>query len=230
MSEQTEILIQTLIQRHGTPDMLRWHLEVSDLLSSLQFPEDFGRVQRRLSQAGRLFGHETFTQEGTLFSHSPRFSASGFLRLWLINKVTIQLSKQEPSVASDFVHSVFYKGDMHEQIATLQSFDLCTDGPASSNLFISIATDALRTNNVFVFSALAHCNRFPSFCFTEDQCGQMILKTLFMNLDVMQIYDLEKMLTPKIRTQIKAYEQELKLFGPNMPPKKGLLTLEQLYS
>ena len=74
--------------------------------------------------------------------------------------------------------------------------------------FIHTATEALRSNILSVFNAIALNNPYPGLYFNDQQWNQMYLKAAFVETDLSQIIDIEKKANAELARIISDYAHE----------------------
>ena len=74
--------------------------------------------------------------------------------------------------------------------------------------FIHTATEALRSNILSIFNAIALNNPYPGLYFNEQQWNQMYLKAAFVETDLSQIRDIEKKANAELARIISDYAHE----------------------
>tara|TARA_R110002049_G_scaffold309155_1_gene517693 strand:+ start:9039 stop:9893 length:855 start_codon:yes stop_codon:yes gene_type:complete len=74
--------------------------------------------------------------------------------------------------------------------------------------YTSTAVDALRTNIVTVFDAIALNNPYPTQYFNDQQWNQMYLKTAFMERDISMIMDIDDRANKELARIISDYAHE----------------------
>lgn len=113
----------------------------------------------------------------------------------------------------------FYRGgDEHEKAALLKG--LCWLDP--KGLAVQTAIQACRYNSLEVFRAVALHNPYPASHFAEINWNQLVLKSLFQNLDIAAIHDLDTRLNPKLSVMCADYAEEQGLAERSAPPSLWL--------
>lgn len=98
------------------------------------------------------------------------------------------------SQIAEQVNAVFKCGDESEQIAIIKGLSLIDAKGDLTTLAISTG----RTNSLNLFAAIALNNPYPAEHYTERAFHQLVLKTLFMDLDIAQVIGLEQHKSPKL--------------------------------
>ena len=116
---------------------------------------------------------------------------SEIIRLLLL----LSLFEQHPELHNKVTLKQYYQaGDSSEKAALLKGLSLLDPQGEAVNL----AVNAARCNSVDEFSALALFNDYPAEHFAELNFNQLVLKTLFIGLDIIQISKLSSRLNAKL--------------------------------
>lgn len=111
------------------------------------------------------------------------------------------------------VYSSFIKSDLENKKFILDF--LCRyDGKGT---FTSVFQEALRTNHKELFVYVSQQTTYPALYFDERAYNQMILKALFLDLDISLIPELSKRRNEQLNIMIKNYQEELELAGRRIP-------------
>lgn len=94
----------------------------------------------------------------------------------------------------DNVKKAFRYGDETEQVAIMKSLDTVDEHGELVDLAISNG----RTNSSTLFSAIALNNCYPSKHYDTKAFYQLVLKALFMDLDISQVIGLKQRLCPEL--------------------------------
>lgn len=108
---------------------------------------------------------------------------------------------------------LYFRGSAQEKRAVL----LALPALDPAERWLELAVEACRTNTVIVFEAIACENVFPSRYFTEAQLNQLVLKALFLGLDVRRIVDLKRRITPRLLDDLSAFASERRAAGREVP-------------
>ncbi|MBX2848096.1 MAG: EboA domain-containing protein [Acidiferrobacterales bacterium] len=112
------------------------------------------------------------------------------------------------------VLSDFYRyGDEQEKASLLRGLSaLDPDGNA-----VKIGINACRTNSLNIFKAIAIHNPYPSKHFPALNWNQMVLKSLFQNLNIDKISSLHQRQTSKLSNMCLSYVEEQLLAERDVP-------------
>lgn len=131
----------------------------------------------------RKLGPEGKTDKTLKLSQLPAFSLADAARVILLNKA---LGHTATGKQSEFLWNAYRRGDDQEKAAIMKGLALLDPGGAHSDLAIHNG----RTNNSELFAALALNNIYPALFFDERAFNQMLLKALFMDLDISGVENL----------------------------------------
>ncbi len=135
---------------------------------------------------------------------------SEIIRLLLL----LSLFEQHPELHNKVTLKQYYQaGDCSEKAALLKGLSLLDPQGEAVNL----AVNAARCNSVDEFSALALFNDYPAEHFAELNFNQLVLKTLFIGLDISQISKLSSRLNSKLSNMCMSYAIEQAL-AERIPP------------
>jgi hypothetical protein len=112
-------------------------------------------------------------------------------RLLLLTKL---LSVCPPGDAPERIKMAFKFGDESEQITIIKGLSLIDKRGALRDLAISTG----RTNSINLFAAIALNNDYASQHYEQSAYHQLVLKALFMDLDIGQMAGLHQHLCPQL--------------------------------
>lgn len=113
----------------------------------------------------------------------------------------------------DLVSDFYRQGDEGEKISIIKLLPLIPD--ACSH--IDIALDAGRTNSQALFASLIRDNPYPARCYDEHAFNQLVLKALFMQLDIDGIIGLVERANPELSRMCLDYINERQAAGRSLP-------------
>ena len=87
----------------------------------------------------------------------------------------------------------------------------------SEGAFCFIVVEALRSNTTDLFEHAAFLSDYPSRFFSENEFNQMVLKAIFLDLDIQKIKNLETRINPKLTQMIQDYKEERVLAARPVP-------------
>lgn len=138
------------------------------------------------------------------------YDNSEIIRLFLL----LSLFEQHPELHNKATLKQYYQaGDSSEKAALLKGLSLLDRQGEAVNL----AVNAARCNSVDEFSALALFNDYPAEHFAELNFNQLVLKTIFIGLDIRQINKLSSRLNAKLSNMCMSYAIEQAL-AERIPP------------
>lgn len=111
------------------------------------------------------------------------------------------------------LYKILYSSDLKEKFTL---FDTLINVDQKGE-FKQVITEALRTNSGEVFEKIAYDYAYPSQFFNDDEFNQMVLKSLFLDLDVLKIAGLKERKNPSLDQMVKDYEEERNLANRSIP-------------
>ena len=180
-------------------------------------------VDRRMAAARRKVGHqevqlslpfEYLSLSGTSHPLPGRFwetmgwDVSEVARMVILLKCQYGSSQRE-----DLVKEAFRRGGEKERSAIMKGM-LLLDGGGHLR---SMVVDTCRTNSLELFASVAVGNPYPYLYFEEPEFNQMVLKALFMEMDIARIYALENRITETLSRMGKDFFEERKAAGRSVP-------------
>uniref|UniRef100_UPI003B59B51E EboA domain-containing protein n=1 Tax=Shewanella gaetbuli TaxID=220752 RepID=UPI003B59B51E len=156
--------------------------------------------------------------EKPLFINDKYYSLDVIVRcLLILDSITVLTNSSKSACQAETVNKIvkdYYQfGDEHEKCAllsTLYIFD--TQGDA-----LSTAIRACRCNSHNEYSAIAIDNPYPARFFPEANFNQLVLKSLFMGLNIKQIQGLKERLNETLSNMSFRYAIEQALAN-RVPP------------
>ena len=130
------------------------------------------------------------------------FSLVDFLRLLTL--------KKSPK---NFIEEIILRGDDYEQALALKALVLLPN----SEDYKFLAVNSCRTNSSVIFSAIALDNNYPKLHFKDEEFFQMVLKSIFLELDFSKIKGIENRYKKSLARQLKDLYQEKKSAGRILP-------------
>lgn len=130
-------------------------------------------------------------------------------RAWLL----LSLTHLDADAYQSLAHQAYELGDSREQEGWLRALVLL---PACER-FRDVAIDACRTNIKPLFEAIACENPYPARHFPELNFNQLVLKSLFMGVEVMRISALESRLNAELSRMANDFASEREAAGRPVP-------------
>ena len=172
-------------------------------------------VMKAASQRRRQLGEQLLSLTVSV-SASPHCPASGSREvkisvcdlaygLWL----DVALQRELPGLAE----KLYAYGDDNEKAALLRSLYWLSDDATAAD----IAAQALRVNSLNLFSALALNNPLAARVLAEREFNQLVLKSLFLGLDVFGVIDLSARRNAELERMADDYLHERRLAGRQIP-------------
>lgn len=141
----------------------------------------------------------------------PHWRLADWTRVWLL---LLALETAPPDTHADLVRQLFEGGELGEQESLLRTLGLLPE----PRRFREVALLACRTNALRLFEAIACENPYPVNHLAEPELNQMVLKAVFMEVDVRRIEGLPRRCTPELARMAIAYRDERVAAGRPVPP------------
>lgn len=162
-----------------------------------------------------------FNQDLTTANESfALYSADEIIRFILL-KTAFDAAHQQQLEVKSLARAYYLAGDESEKCALLKSFNLL-DPQGSA---VNVAINSARCNGLIEFSAIALNNTYPSLHFPELNFDQLVLKSLFLGLDISKILGLSTRLNPKLSNMCFSYVVEQAL-AERVPPASIWLAIQ----
>lgn len=215
MKQQFEKILFSAIQGANSDWLSRvWPTEGFDL-RSVGIRAIFSGMGRRLNSQ-TLSGDEidSLSKVGVINAARWKLDTVGRIALLVHTQTIFSADKQ-----LKLVRDTYLRGDLKEQAAILQSLPFLSE----QERFTELAVDACRTNVVDVFEAIACENLFPARFFPEGNFNQLVLKAIFMGIEVGRIADLETRVTSELKRMALDFASERRVAGRVVPGDIDLL-------
>lgn len=167
-------------------------------------------LQIVLAMLRRKVGSQTLaTSEGTYDTEINHWKTDELARVYSI----ITAQRYHPHSAQALLDKLYTQGDEYEREAILKGF-LWLDSKGKK---ADLAIEATRTNIVTLFSAISQYNAYPAQNFSEQAFNQLVLKTLFLNLNLHSIIGLKQRLNASLSRMCFNYLREQMAATRNVP-------------
>jgi len=151
------------------------------------------------------------------------FDTSEVVRLLLLNKALAAINTVKTDCTAEqlkLLKQYYRLGDESEKCALLKSLSFLD----ATGYAVNIAINSTRCNSLIEFTALALHNDYPAKHFAELNFNQLVLKSLFMGLNISLINHLDTKLNEKLSNMCFAYAIEQAL-ADRIPPATLWLAL-----
>jgi hypothetical protein len=175
---------------------------------SLDFRVAYARAARKLGPEGKRPLTTVVTGIANLREHWTLLDGAR----WLSGSQV--LGRLDDASGAAFVHDLFLAGELGEQVSLLRTLPAL----AGAQRFLATAVEACRTNSVDVFEAITCENAYPAACFPELAYNQMVIKTIFLDLQVERIDGLDARITPELVRMAEGLGSERRAAGREVPP------------
>lgn len=113
------------------------------------------------------------------------------IRVLLLSRL---LEASTTGTAKSLIEAAYHFGDEYEKIAIIKGLGLLD----SEGELVDLAILTGRTNSLNLFAAIALNNSYPALNYDDRAFNQLVLKALFMDLDIAHMTGLQQRLTPKL--------------------------------
>ena len=180
---------------------------LNNWLTNLSNSEKFHHLKNmplnvKFSKAGQIAGNEVYYKN---------INNSDILRFLILKDET-----------PHNINLLFKKGSYFEQASILKLIQFIK----FHELFLEISLHALRSNNKVIFESIAIQNLFPFLHFDENSFEQLVLKCIFMEINITDILGLESRLTKRLITTTNDFKQERLAANRSIPT--GILQLNHI--
>ncbi len=156
------------------------------------------------SGATRQFPKTTVSSDA-LPTRDDSFQLANWTVDQLARSVLLQhLGQQENSTYLNSLSALTETADIRESVAIFSTFPLLPTPEA----LVPLAREALRTNVVDIFDAIALQNPFPAAHFDNEGWNQMVLKAFFLARPIYQIFGLDARCNPDLSNALQDYARE----------------------
>jgi hypothetical protein len=163
----------------------------------------FGRLPRLLGKGPAGF---TAEEQRRIGFPVAEWTLDLLARVVLLAQAERALSAQ---AFADALDSLYRHGEARERAAVLRALPLLSE-PAR---FAELAADACRTHVLPVFEAIACENPYPAAYFSDETFRQMVLKAVFVEVQVARILGLEGRVDAELARMVGAYVSERRAAG-----------------
>ena len=202
-------LYQALLQQCNE-DSAAWLKQSVDKIKSSSDPEQAQQIASAMAK--RKVGDEPFHFSNDLADELPGYdhwTCSDAARILL----ALLLQEQTAMPVTEFLSRVYAQGDERERAALLLGLTLLD----KEGLWVTEAEDCCRTNSLVLLSAIGMNNPYPSQYFSERGFNQLVLKSLFLGLNIANIVDLASRLNSQLTQMCVDYIEERVAAGRDYP-------------
>lgn len=126
----------------------------------------------------------------------------------------VALAEGSPDQLAGCLADLYYQGDSREKRAIIRTLALLPD----PGRFVTIALDAGRTNETDLLAALALRNSYPARYYSQDDFNRMVMKAVFVELDVGDILGLEERSNIELARMALDYIDQQESASRHFPP------------
>ncbi len=181
----------------------------SDKLTSIHSSDDLLQaLQIALAMAKRKVGHAPLCVSNELLadhSSAAHWQTDEAARVLLILSVmTSPEIKEHQLLAKELVTRLYQQGDEYEKEAILKGLLLLD----SEGELVELAQDSCRTNIITLFTSISQKNPYPAQYFSEGIFNQMVLKSLFLDINIEAIIGLQERINEPMSSMCFDYARE----------------------
>ena len=213
MQSQQIIQLQQWVDQHLTQAQIDWLLSAKQTLVEADPQKQIDLLLSISAGVKRSVPSLSFDDKVASFAH---FDFAETIRLLLLVQVA-----QTYTDISYLVKSYYQFGDQSEKIALLKGLSFIDPNGHA----VATAIKAGRSNATTEFSALAQNNAYPAEFFPELNFNQMVVKALFLKLDISQIDNLNNRQNADLSNTCFAYVVEQGL-ADRVPPASIWLAIQ----
>lgn len=216
LNTTTEFLKSLLAQR-ATEKALDW---LNKKVDNLQENYEDRQLFLSFSMASRFFDKRplnlTDKEKNKAFSIRTGFNPENWDELQTARTILIlTIPYQDFDSQQNTLDALFESADVAESVALYTSLPLLPN----PELHVKRAAEGIRTNMTVVLDAVVLNNPFPSEFFDEISWNQLILKTIFTERPVYQVYNADKRANAKLASTLSDYAHERWAAGRFVTPE-----------
>lgn len=173
------------------------------------------------SAAGRRLGSDSVGPAPAAVAQSALITAQWTREdLARVSGLVEWMESAEPQVRSATLEDLYFRGSGAEKRAVL----LALPALGEPERWLSLAVEACRTNSLDVLRAIACDNVYPALHFPELHMNQMLLKVLFLGLNVEHVAGVAGRITPQLLIDLQQFRAEREAAGRGVPAGVDWLT------
>lgn len=195
------------------PDGLAWLSETVAALQRCAVTDGRAAFERRFRTEFARVPRKVRADAGDEAVHAEARAAA---RRRMLCAVLDEIARDD---AQSLLGAVWRGAGLDEQIDLLRALP---DLP-QREAFVDLAISACRTNARDVLGAIALANPYPAACFPDAAFAQMVVKSMFLELDVAAIEGLRDRISPQLLQMVGDYAQERIAAGRPVPPGVALI-------
>ena len=204
-------VLTSALQQTCSPAQLLWLNEKIAAIKKSEQPIDV--LQIALAMAKRKVGDEAIKTPSE-FTHWRSHEAARVLLLLAAISTQVQPAKE-------LLANTYVQGDEFEKEAILKALSLLD--PTGD--LVALAEDSCRTNIITLFTSISQKNPYPAQYFSEGIFNQMILKSLFLDINIEAIMGLRKRVNHSMSRMCFDYVRE-RLAASRSVPASIWLTID----
>ena len=216
MQSQQIVQLQQWVDQHLSTAQIDWLLSAKQKLVEADPQKQIDELLTISAGVKRSVPDQSFNGDDELVARFAHFDFAETIRLLLL----VQVAQTCPDIAY-LVKSYYQFGDQSEKTALLKGLNFIDPNGQA----LATAIKAGRCNATVEFSALALQNPYPAEFFPELNFNQMVLKALFMGLDISSVTNLNTRQNAELSNMCFAYVIEQAL-ADRTPPASIWLAIQ----
>jgi len=208
--DYSSTLHKALLQQCSN-ESLAWLKKSIEEVESSQKPEEVHQIASAMAR--RKVGDEPFhficDLEGETIVTVDHWTCSDAARILL----ALVLQKQSATPLTELLSQLYAQGDERERAALLLGLALLDQ----EGSWVIEAEDCCRTNSLVLLSAMAMNNAYPSEHFSHRGFNQLVLKSLFLGLNIADTEGLSSRLNTELTQMCADYIEERVAAGRDYP-------------
>ncbi|GAB3013204.1 EboA domain-containing protein [Bowmanella dokdonensis] len=131
-------------------------------------------------------------------------------RVFLLYRILLHYNNESRALVFT---RLYREGDEQEKIAWLKAMSLMD----TQGLMVEHMVHAARTNSQEAYAAIALYNPYPARHYCQEAFNQLVLKALFMDLDIRQVQGILQRMNPTMKRLVTDLKEERRAAGRVFP-------------
>ncbi|WP_394749700.1 EboA domain-containing protein [Spongiimicrobium salis] len=200
--ENTGKNLRQIIEKNVSPEVMQWLHEKLDIIINENATRElyltYSLIASKMDKSIAEIGIDDRELADFLKIQQANIQQLG--RIYLLQAVL----EKDPAFFESKVAGIIQVADTGELETFLKFLILLPN----AKHYKTVAVDALRTNIATIFDAIALNNPYPGCYFEPQEWNQMFLKAAFMERDLHQIQDIDRMANAELARIVSDYAHE----------------------